>query len=127
MLIDRSGPMFLFLKGRGALKWNLEVSGESEIVGVVTVNDRRQSIVGLPEGVPFNQYVPGDRSLPDGCRNGLLNASPTAGGPAIKLFEMMLNQTSGRDIDLLFNNGVSPDQESQTPERIRDYTTFAVR
>ena len=127
VLIDRSGPMFLFLKGRGALKWNLEVSGESEIVGVVTVNDRRQSIVGLPEGVPFNQYVPGDRSLPDDCRNGLLNASPTAGGPAIQLFEMMLNQTSGRDIDLLFNNGVSPDQESQTPERIRDYTTFAVR
>lgn len=127
VLIDRSGPMFLFLKGRGALKWNLEVSGESEIVGVVTVNDRRQSIVGLPEGVPFNQYLPGDRSLPDGCRNYLLNASPAAGGPAIQLFEMMLNQTSGRDIDLLFNNGVFTDQESQTPERIRDYTTFVVR
>lgn len=127
VLLDRSGPMFLFLKGRGALKWNLDVSSESEIVGVVTVNDRRQSIAGLPEGVPFIQYVPGDRSLPDGCGNGLLNASPMAGGPAIQLFEMMLNQTSGRDIDLLFNNGVSPDQESQTPERIRDYTTIVVR
>lgn len=127
VLIDRSGPMFLFLKGRGALKWNFEVSSESEIVGVVTVNDRRQSIAGLPEGVPFNQYVPGDRSLPDGCGNALLNASPVAGGPAIQLFEMMLNQTSGRDIDLLFNNGVSTDQESQTPEYIRDYTTFVVR
>ncbi len=125
--IDRSGPMFLFLKGRGALKWNFEVSGQSEIVGVVTVNDRRQSIVGLPEGVPFSQYVPGDRSLPDGCGNSLLNASPMAGGPAIQLFEMMLNQTSGRDIDLLINNGISPDQDSQTPDRIRDYTTFVVR
>lgn len=118
--------MFLFLKGRGALKWNFEVSGESEIVSVITVNDRRQSISGLPKGIPFSQYVPGDRNLPDECGNSLLDASSTAGGPAIQLFEMTLNQTSGRDIDLLFNNGTSPDQESQTPERIRDYTTFVV-
>lgn len=127
VLVERSGPMFFFLKGQGALKWNFEVSARSEILGVVTVNDRPQFVSGLPESVPFSQYVPDDRGLPDGCRNGLLNASPMVGGPAIQLFEMMLNKISGRDIDLLINNGISPEQDSQTPDSIRAYTTFVLK
>lgn len=124
--IEREGPIFLFLKGSGALQWNFDVSAESNIVGVATVNDSRQTIIGLPEGVSFDQYSTRGRGLPDGCRNSLLDVSPLAGGPAIQLFETMLDRTSGRQIDVLINKGLAPEGDERTPMRVQDYTSFVV-
>ena len=125
--IDLEGPVFLFLKGRGALQWNFEVSEKTEISGVVSVNSRRQMVTGLPKGTRYHQYKPGDPGLPDQCGNSLLDVSPLAGGPAIELFELMLSQTSGRRIDLLFNKGLPQNLNPSGPEEILKHTTFVVR
>ncbi|WP_419905061.1 hypothetical protein [Kiloniella sp.] len=124
--VDREGPVFLFLKASSALNWNLDVSNASQISGVASIGDRRQMVTGLPEGVPYSQYVPGDRELPDSCRNGLVYAHPLVGGPAIQLFEMMFKKVSGSRIDVLMNKGMSPEQEDQTPEVVNNYTNFVV-
>ena len=117
----------MFLKGRGALKWNFEVSARTKIAGVVSVNSRRQMVTGLPKGTRYHQYKPGDPGLPDQCGNSLLDVSPVAGGPAIELFELMLSQRSGRRIDLLFNKGLPQNLAPLGPEEILHDTTFVVR
>lgn len=124
--IDREGPVFLFLKGTGAIQWNLSATDRSQISGIATISDRRQTLSGLPQDVPFSHYVFRDKGLPDGCRNGLLNASPLVGGPSIPLFEMMFEQISGRKVGVFINKGLMPDRADQTPEVIKKYTSIVV-
>ena len=72
----------------------------------------------------FNQYVPRDQGLPNGCRNKLLDANPYVGGPSVLLLEMMFEKAFGRQIDHLVFKGVP--SENSTDSALKDYTTFVV-
>ncbi len=122
--VDRPGKLFLFLKSDSAIHWKLDVSTDSKITGIATISDRRQIVSGVPADVKFSQYVPRDRSLPEDCRNGLLDANPHVGGPAILLFEMMFERVFGRKIDSLLNKGLVPVEV--TDAVTKEYTTFVV-
>jgi hypothetical protein len=124
--ISRPGPSYILLKTHSATEWNFSLSGEAHIIGVMAISQDEQVLTGLPVGTPFHRLNPHSRHLKDAGCGRTIDTHPLIGGPAVLLFDWMLEHISGRRMDMLYNKGLPPEDETLTEAQIRDYSQFVV-